>query len=115
MLGVLLGSRQTVLGVNGQGFAFQVSDLHAVCDGVALPKTVLTVDLRALSDCCEQPVDGILGADCFATVSSKSISETAASAFWKGAIQTLQDARCSRSECARMRSASQSPEIQHSG
>ena len=27
-LGVLLGSRQTVLGVNGQGFAFQVSDLH---------------------------------------------------------------------------------------
>ena len=32
-LGVLLGSRQTVLGVNGQGFAFQVSDLHAVCAG----------------------------------------------------------------------------------
>src|ERR1700674_1891622 len=64
-LGVLLGSRQIVLGVNGQGFAFQVSDLHAVCAGVDLPKTVLAVDLRALSDCCERPVDGILGADFF--------------------------------------------------
>jgi Aspartyl protease len=64
-LGVLLGNRQIVLGVNGQGFAFQVSDLHAVCAGVDLPKTVLAVDLRALSDCCEQPVDGILGADFF--------------------------------------------------
>ena len=64
-LGVHLGNRQIVLGVNGQGFAFQVSDLHAVCAGVDLPKTVLAVDLRALSDCCEQPVDGILGADFF--------------------------------------------------
>jgi len=64
-LDLILGSRQVVLGVNGQGCAFQVSDLHAVCAGVALPKTVLAVDLRALSDCCEQPVDGILGADFF--------------------------------------------------
>ena len=64
-LGVLLGNRQIVLGVNGQGFAFQVSDLHAVCAGVDLPKTVLAVDLRALSDCFAQPVDGILGADFF--------------------------------------------------
>jgi hypothetical protein len=64
-LGVLLGNRQIVLGVNGQGIAFQVNDLHAVCAGVALPKTVLAVDLRALSDCCERPVDGILGADFF--------------------------------------------------
>jgi hypothetical protein len=64
-LGVLLGSRQTVLGVNGRGVAFQVSDLQAVCAGVALPKTVLAVDLRPLSDCCERPVDGILGADFF--------------------------------------------------
>ena len=64
-LGVHLGNRQIVLGVNGQGFAFQVSDLHAVCAGIDLPKTVLAVDLRALSDCCERPVDGILGADFF--------------------------------------------------
>jgi hypothetical protein len=40
-LGVLLGSRQTVLGVNGQGFAFQVSDLHAVCAGVGCSKNGL--------------------------------------------------------------------------
>ena len=64
-LGVPLGNRQIVLGVNGQGFAYQVNDLHAVCAGIALPKTVLAVDLRALSDCCEQPVEGILGADFF--------------------------------------------------
>jgi hypothetical protein len=64
-LGVLLGSRQIILGVNGQGIAFQVNDLHAACAGIALPKTVLAVDLRALSACCEQPVDGILGADFF--------------------------------------------------
>jgi hypothetical protein len=37
-LGVLLGNRQIVLGVNGQGLAFQVSDLHAVCAGVDLQK-----------------------------------------------------------------------------
>ena len=64
-LGVPLGSRQIVLGVNGQGFAYQVNDLHAACAGIALPKTVMAVDLRALGDCCGQPVDGILGADFF--------------------------------------------------
>ena len=32
---------------------------------MALPKSVLAVDLRALSDRCEQPVDGILGVDFF--------------------------------------------------
>jgi hypothetical protein len=54
-----------VQGVNGQSFAYRVNDLQAVSGGIALPKSVLAVDLRALSDCCEQPVDGILGVDFF--------------------------------------------------
>src|SRR5262245_16437725 len=64
-LGVHLGNRQVVQGVNGQGFAYRVNDLQAVCGGIALPKSVLAIDLRALSGTCEQPVDGILGVDVF--------------------------------------------------
>jgi hypothetical protein len=64
-LGVRLGNRQIVQGVNGQGSAYRVNDLQAVCGGIALPKSVLAVDLRALSDCCKQAVDGILGVDFF--------------------------------------------------
>ena len=64
-LGVRLGNRQIVQGVNGQSFAYRVNDLQAVCGGIALPKSVLAVDLRALSDRCDQPVDGILGIDFF--------------------------------------------------
>ena len=64
-LGVRLVDRQRVQGVNGQGFAYRVNDLQAVCGGIALPKSVLAVDLRALSDRCDQPVDGILGVDFF--------------------------------------------------
>jgi hypothetical protein len=64
-LGVHLGNRQMVQGVNGQGIAYCVNDLQAGCGGVTLPKSVLAVDLRALSGCCEQPVDGILGVDFF--------------------------------------------------
>jgi Aspartyl protease len=64
-LGVHLGNRQMVQGVNGQGIAYSVNDLQAVCGGIALPRSVLAVDLRALSGCCRQPVDGILGVDFF--------------------------------------------------
>src|SRR5215471_12479512 len=64
-LGVPLGNRQIVQGVNGQGSAYRVNDLQAVCGGIALPKSVLAIDLRALSGSCRQPVDGILGVDFF--------------------------------------------------
>src|SRR6476620_6159325 len=64
-LGIHPGNQQIVQGVNGQGFAYRVNDLEAVCGGIALPKSVLAVDLRALSECCDQPVDGILGVDFF--------------------------------------------------
>jgi Aspartyl protease len=64
-LGVHLGNRQIVQGVNGQGFGYRANDLQAVCGGIALPKTVLAIDLRALSGCCDRAVDGILGVDFF--------------------------------------------------
>ena len=79
-LGVHLGNRQIVQGVNGQGFAYRVNDLQAVCGGIALPKSVLAVDLRALSGCCEQPVDGIPGVDFPAAV---SCHDGLRFAFWK--------------------------------
>jgi predicted aspartyl protease len=64
-LGLHLGNRQTVQGVNGQCFAYRVNDFQAVSGGIVLPESVLAIDLRALSDCCEQPVNGILGCDFF--------------------------------------------------
>ena len=64
-LGVPLGNRQMVQGVNGQGSAYRVKDLQAVCGGIALPKSVLAIDLRALSGSCQHHVDGILGVDFF--------------------------------------------------
>jgi hypothetical protein len=64
-LGLHLGNRQTVQGVNGQCFAYRLNDLQAVSGGIVLPKSILAIDLRALSNCCDQPVDGILGVDFF--------------------------------------------------
>ena len=60
-----LGKRQPVQGVSGQTFGYQVHDLQAVSGGIDLPTSVLAIDLRAVSDCCQQRVDGILGADFF--------------------------------------------------
>ena len=64
-LEIHLGNRQIVQGVNGQGSAYRVNDLQAECGGIALPKSVLAIDLRALSGRCDRPVDGILGVDFF--------------------------------------------------
>jgi hypothetical protein len=64
-LGLHLGNQQAVQGVNGQCFAFRVNDLQAVCGDIVLPKSVVAIDLRALSDSCERRVNGILGCDFF--------------------------------------------------
>ena len=64
-LGLHLGNQQVVQGVNGRGLAYRVNDLRAVCGGIALPKSVLAIDLCALSRSCKQPVNGILGVDFF--------------------------------------------------
>jgi len=60
-----LGQRQPVQGVSGQTFGYRVHDLRAVSGGIDLPTSVLAIDLRAISECCQQRVDGILGADFF--------------------------------------------------
>ena len=64
-LGVQLGNRQNVQGVNGECFGYSVNDLQAVSSGILLPKSVLAIDLYRLSSYCQQPVDGILGVDFF--------------------------------------------------
>ena len=64
-LGVKLSNRRSVQGVNGQAFGYRVNDLEAASGCVALPKSVLAIDLRTLSDCCRNSVDGIVGADFF--------------------------------------------------
>jgi Aspartyl protease len=116
-LGVHLGNRQMVQGVNGQGIAYCVNDLQAGCGGIALPKSVLAVDLRALSGCCESLSMGFWASTFSAAISCKSISPRAESGYWESAIQSSQTARYFRSKCATMHSASQceSPEIQPSG
>jgi hypothetical protein len=62
---VRLGERQPVEGVTGRAFAYHVNDLQATLMGIALPKSVLAVDLRTVSECCHRHIDGILGVDFF--------------------------------------------------
>jgi hypothetical protein len=63
--GVNLGDRQSVEGVSGQGLAYRVNDFQAMAGGIALPKSVLAIDLGAVSESCHQHIDGILGVDFF--------------------------------------------------
>jgi Aspartyl protease len=62
---VNLGDRQSVEGVSGQGIAYRVNDFQAMAGGIALPKSVLAIDLGTVSECCQQHIDGILGVDFF--------------------------------------------------
>jgi hypothetical protein len=64
-LGVKLSNRQSVQGVNGPASAYRVNDLEATSGCIVLPKSVMAIDLRTLSNCCRYPVDGIVGADFF--------------------------------------------------
>jgi hypothetical protein len=64
-LRVKLGGQQTVQGVSGPALGYRVHNLQAVSGGIDLPTSVLAIDLRSISECCHQPVDGILGADFF--------------------------------------------------
>jgi hypothetical protein len=63
--GINLGERQLVEGVSGQGFAYRVDDFKAVAGRIGLPKSVLAIDLGAVSECCHQHIDGVLGVDFF--------------------------------------------------
>jgi Aspartyl protease len=64
-LGLGIGNPETVQGVNGYAPAYRVNDFHARCGSITVPKSLLAVYLQALSDCCHQPIDGILGVDFF--------------------------------------------------
>jgi Aspartyl protease len=63
--GINLGDRQLVEGVSGQGFGNRVDDFQATAGGIALPKSVLAIDLGVVSECCHQHIDGVLGVDFF--------------------------------------------------
>jgi hypothetical protein len=65
-----------------------VNDLQAVAGGIVLPKSVLAIDLRALSHRCDQRVDGILGVDFFRGRIVQIDFTRAESEYWKSAIQS---------------------------
>lgn len=64
-LGLTIGKTKTVQGVNGHALAYDVDNFRGECCGVTLPSSLLAIDLKALSDCCHSPIDGVLGADFF--------------------------------------------------
>ncbi|MEP6670420.1 MAG: aspartyl protease family protein [Chthoniobacter sp.] len=64
-LGVKLGTRETVQGVDGRCAAYQVDGLGATVGSAPVPRQMLALDLRAVSAGCGARVDGLLGADFF--------------------------------------------------
>lgn len=64
-LGLGIGNPETVQGVNGCAQAYRVNDFQARCGSIMIPTALLAVNLQTLSDCCHQPIDGILGVDFF--------------------------------------------------
>jgi len=64
-LGVKLGARETVQGVDGRCAAYAVEGLGATVGSAAVPREMLALDLRGVSGGCGARVDGLLGADFF--------------------------------------------------
>jgi predicted aspartyl protease len=64
-LGLKLGSRETVQGVQGRCPAYRIDGLAATVAGTAIPRSVLAVDLSLVSRGCGGRIDGLLGADFF--------------------------------------------------
>jgi hypothetical protein len=64
-LGVRIRDPESVQGVSGRAVAYRVDDFQANSGGVALPKSVLAINLQAISQRCHQHIDGILGMDFF--------------------------------------------------
>jgi hypothetical protein len=64
-LGMRIGDPEPVQGVNGHTVAYRVDDFQANSGGVVLPKSVLAINLKAISQRCRQHIDGILGMDFF--------------------------------------------------
>jgi hypothetical protein len=64
-LGMRIGDPESVQGVSGRTVAYRVKDFQANSGGVVLPKSVLAINLQAISQRCRQHIDGILGMDFF--------------------------------------------------
>jgi hypothetical protein len=64
-LGIRVGNPETIQGVDGRAVAYRVDNFEAVSAGVALPRSFLAANLKAVSNSCHQPIDGILGVDFF--------------------------------------------------
>ena len=64
-LGMRVGNPELVQGVSGRAVAYRVDDFQANSGGVALPKSVLAINLQTISQRCHQHIDGILGMDFF--------------------------------------------------
>ena len=64
-LGLRLGARQTVQGAEGRCDAFRIGGLAADVAGIPTPRSMLALDLRAVSAACGEHVDGLLGLDFF--------------------------------------------------
>lgn len=64
-LGVKLGARETVQGVQGRCAAYRVDRLDAAIASEPLPRSLLALDLSSISAACGTRIDGLLGADFF--------------------------------------------------
>lgn len=64
-IGLKLGRQVPVRGVDTMLTGYWQQHLSAKVGGVRLPREYLAVDLEKLSRSCEQPVDGLVGADFF--------------------------------------------------
>lgn len=64
-LNLRLGSRVPVQGVHSRTTARRVERFNANVGSIALPKSLLALDLRMVSRTCDRPIDGLLGADFF--------------------------------------------------
>lgn len=64
-IGTKLGRSETVQGVDGRATAYRVSDFDSTVGSVAVPRSVLALDLSGVGAGLSQRIDGLLGADFF--------------------------------------------------
>ena len=64
-LNMRLGRSQPVYGVHSKAVAYRINGFKARVAGIALPESLLAVDLSDASSTVHQPIDGLVGADFF--------------------------------------------------
>lgn len=64
-LNLKLGGRVPVQGVHSRTTARRIGRFNAQVGSIALPKSLLALDLTMVSRTCDRPIDGLLGADFF--------------------------------------------------